>query len=141
MKQEYIEKYVELYMKYENDKTIKFTKEELDFINKMNILITRDLETANMVEEMKKLSFEKNSAEIKQEREELLNNNSNEISELNLMNSVTELEDSTMSLDTPKQRIKTKESSKTGYVDILLLSLISGFLAGVLTTLIMIVLK
>ena len=41
----------------------------------------------------------------------------------------------------PKQKIYKKEEQKAGFADVLLLSLITGFLAGVLTTLTMIIIQ
>lgn len=40
----------------------------------------------------------------------------------------------------PKQKVKIKEETKAGFADVLLLSLITGFLGGVLTTVITILL-
>ncbi len=121
---EKIKKYVELYNEFEEKSKIDFQEDELNLIEQVKTLAI----TNEPLKEL--LSQIEISSPI--ERKNLVNNYINSLENNNEIKEEVKIE------ETPKQKVK---STKTGYIDVLLLSIITGFIGGVLTTLTMLLLK
>lgn len=121
---EKIKKYVELYNEFEEKSKIDFQEDELNLIEQVKTLAI----TNEPLKEL--LSQIEISSPI--ERKNLVNNYINSLENNNEIKEEVKIE------EPPKQKVK---STKTGYIDVLLLSIITGFIGGVLTTLTMLLLK
>lgn len=121
---EKIKKYVELYNEFEEKSKIDFQEDELNLIEQVKTLAI----TNEPLKEL--LSQIEISSPI--ERKNLVNNYINSLENNNEIKEEVKIE------EPPKQKVK---STKTGYIDVLLLSIITGFIGGVLTTLTMLLIK
>ncbi|MBP3461695.1 MAG: hypothetical protein J6K21_04725 [Bacilli bacterium] len=145
---EQLNEYVSLYNSFDENPHMTFTEEQLKLIEEVKVQALTNIELANLLKQIEISSpIERenlvNNYLLKQNNSENYISDNTMVEDINLQYSNNQ-NDSSINIpivekeEHAKQKVKVKS---TGYIDVLLLSIITGFLGGVLTTLTMILIK
>lgn len=149
---EQLNEYVSLYNNFDENPHMTFTEEQLKLIEEVKVQALTNIELANLLKQIEISSpIERenlvNNYLLKQNNSENYISDNTMVEDINLQYSNNQndfsiniplVENEEKIEEHAKQKVKVKS---TGYIDVLLLSIITGFLGGVLTTLTMILIK